>query len=75
MPDKRIHDEGEDIDGDGLSARSCARQLADAIRAQQQVSIESVNRNGKVKSFEFGWELVKSLVTPNMHARVSRGGL
>ena len=33
------------------------------------------NANNDVDSFEFGWELLKALVKPNMHTRLARGGL
>ena len=33
------------------------------------------NAKEDVDSFEFGWELMKALVKPNMHTRLARGGL
>ena len=33
------------------------------------------NAKEDVNSFEFGWELRKALVKPNMHTRLARGGL
>ena len=48
--------------------------LLDVVRVNSQTLFElkkqgdRVDRNGEVKSFEFGWKLVESLVTPNMHA-------
>ena len=33
------------------------------------------NAKEDVDSFEFGWELMKALVKPNMHTRLARWGL
>ena len=33
------------------------------------------NAKEKVDSFEFGWELMKALVKPNMHTCLARGSL
>ena len=33
------------------------------------------NTKEDIDSFEFGWELIKALVKPNMHTRLARGGL
>ena len=33
------------------------------------------NTKEDIDSFEFGWELIKVLVKPNMHTRLARGGL
>ena len=33
------------------------------------------NTKEDVYRFEFGWELMKALVKPNMHTRLARGGL
>ena len=39
-------------------------------------AIYVINNNKEdIDSFEFGWELMKALVKPNMHTRLARGGL
>ena len=45
------------------------------VRINSQAIYVINNAKEDVDSFEFGWELMKALVKPNMHTRLARGGL
>ena len=55
-----------------LVASSYVLDMA-GINSQAIYVINNVKED--VDSFEFGWELTKALVKPNMHTRLARGGL
>ena len=41
----------------------------------QAIYVISNTKEDVLDGFEFGWELMKALVKPNMHTRLARGGL
>ena len=45
------------------------------VRINSQAIYVTNNAKEDVDSFEFGWELTKALVKPNMHTRLAIGGL
>ena len=49
--------------------------VLDIARINSQAIYVINNAKEDVDSFEFGWELMKALVKPNMHTRLARGGL
>ena len=49
--------------------------VLDMARINSQAIYVINNAKEDVDSFEFGWELMKALVKPNMHTRLARGGL
>ena len=49
--------------------------VLDMARINSQAIYVINNAKEDVDSFEFGWELMKALVKPNMHIHLARGGL
>ena len=49
--------------------------VLDMARINSQAIYVINNAKEDVDSFEFGWELMKALVKPNMHTRLARGVL
>ena len=49
--------------------------MLDKTRINSQAIYVINNTKEDIDSFEFGWELMKALVKPNMHTRLARGGL
>ena len=49
--------------------------VLDMARLNSQVIYVINNAKEDVGSFEFGWELMITLLKPNMHTRLARGGL
>ena len=49
--------------------------VLDMVHINSEVIYVINNANKDVDSFEFGWELLKALVKPEMHTRLARGGL
>ena len=47
--------------------------VLDMARINSQAIYVINNTKEVVDSFEFGWELMKALVKPNMHTRLARG--
>ena len=49
--------------------------VLDMARKNSQTIYVINNAKEDVDSFEFGWELMKALVKPNIHTCLARGGL
>ena len=49
--------------------------VLDMVRINSQAIYVTNNAKEDVDSFEFGWELTKALVKPNMHTRLAIGDL
>ena len=49
--------------------------VLDMVRINSQAIYVINNAKEDVDSFEFGWELMKALVKPNMHTQLAIGGL
>ena len=49
--------------------------VLDMARINRKAIFVINNAKEDVDSFEFGWELMKALVKPNMHTPLARGGL